>query len=78
MRISLHKTAKIEKLISPITGNEIEFSIRAYCPKCGCLVSHASVKAVEKAIAAFDRCKKCGCNEVDVKYTAVEEFITSP
>lgn len=75
MRIKLHKTSTVEKLTSPMTGKEIEFSIRAYCPQCGCLVSHASIKAVEKAIAVFERCKKCGCNEVAVKYTAIEEFV---
>lgn len=72
MRFSLHKKEITETLISPMTGKQIEFSIRAYCPNCGCLISHSSVKTVEKALAKHEKCKKCNCVEVEVKYMAFE------
>jgi len=75
MRFSLHENNNIEKLlISPLTGNKIECSIRAHCPNCGCLISHKSVSAVQKALTAYEQCKKCGCKEVAVRYVATEEL----
>lgn len=72
MRFSLHATAISQTLISPITGDKIEFQVRAYCPGCGCLVSHSSIEKVEKRLSEFEKCKKCGCLQVEVKYTAYE------
>lgn len=73
MRFTLHSNKNTEKTRSPITGNEMELSVRAYCGNCGCLVSHKSIEAVEKAIANSCGCKKCGCLEITVKYTALED-----
>jgi len=59
-------------IMSPITGKDIEVSIRAYCPKCGCLVSHGEAKTVSKAVDAFVKCKRCDCASLTIKFTAVE------
>lgn len=63
------------KFVSPVSGKELNFMIRASCRFCGCLVSHSSVKAVEKALQNYEKCKKCGNQEVTIKYTIVEYFV---
>lgn len=31
----------IETLPSPLTGKPVQFSVRAFCPKCGCLLNRS-------------------------------------
>jgi len=59
-------------MLSPITGKDIEVGIRAYCSKCGCLVSHGEAKTVAKAVESFVKCKRCECFSLTIKFTAVE------
>ena len=61
-------------IISPVTGNDMEVSIRAFCAKCGCLVSHGKAERVAKTVENFVVCKREGCNcaSVRLKYTAEE------
>lgn len=77
MLFTLHSRENPDNALSPITGKEIHLSVRAYCGNCGCLVSHKSMEAVEKAISKYLGCKKCGCQTISVKYTATEDIEVS-
>jgi tartrate dehydratase beta subunit/fumarate hydratase class I family protein len=59
-------------IVSPITGKDMEVAIRAFCAKCGCLVSHGKAATVTKTVNAFVECKKCGCGSLTIKHTAIE------
>ena len=75
MRLHLRNQNVDETLPSPLTGKPIQLKIRAFCPKCGCLISHKSLEAVKTALANWQSCKKCGCVEAAVKYTLEEEIL---
>lgn len=65
-----------ETLPSPLTGKHLAVKVRAFCPNCGCLISHKSVEAVKRALEKWEKCKKCGCVEAAVKYTLEEEILS--
>jgi hypothetical protein len=75
MRLHLRTPNADETLPSPLTGDPIQLKVRAFCPKCGCLISHKSLAAVKAALEKWEGCKKCGCVEAAVKYTLEEEIL---
>ncbi len=78
MKLNLRKEKSADTLPSPLTGKPIEIKVRAFCPRCGCLISHKSVEAVKLALEEWEKCKKCGCIEAAVKYTLEEEIFGGP
>lgn len=78
MKFHLHEQNNDVTLPSPLTGKPIQFKVRAFCPSCGCLISHKSVEAVKTALEKWEKCKKCGCIEAAVKYTLEEEILGGP
>lgn len=75
MKFDYNNQDSAETMNSPLTGKPVEFSVRAFCSKCGCLISHKSVEAVKVALEKWDRCKKCGCIEATVRFTLEEEIL---
>lgn len=78
MIFHLHKQNTVETLPSPLTGKPVQFKVRAFCPSCGCVISHKSVEAVKKALEKWEKCKKCGRMEAAVRYTLEEEILGGP
>lgn len=74
MKGSFSKNTNTNTIASPVTGKQLNFSIRAFCPVCGCLISLKSVSAVDKTLSEWEHCKKCGCTEATVRYVAEETF----
>ncbi len=72
MKASIHQNDMTKTITSPMTGKQLQFSVRAFCPLCGCLISLKSVSAVENTLSAWEHCKKCGCTEATVRYVAEE------
>ncbi len=75
MKLNRNTQSATETVPSPLTGKPLELKVRAFCPSCGCLISHKSVEAVKRALEKWDKCKKCGCAEAAVKYTLEEEIL---
>lgn len=69
-----YKDSDAVMIVSPITGKDMEVSIRAFCAKCGCLVSHGKASTVAKTVENFEVCKREGCcsSSLKLKYTAEE------
>ncbi len=75
MILHFHKQNTVETMSSPLTGKAIEYSVRAFCSRCGCLISHKSVEAVKATLDKWSKCKKCGCVEATVRFTLEEEVL---
>lgn len=78
MKLHLCNPNTDETLPSPLTGKPIQIKVRAFCARCGCLISHKSLAAVKMALGRWQSCKKCGCVEAAVKYTLEEEILGTP